>query len=153
MKIHYGRGKVWSGKGLSGEMSGQKSLHWGNVQLEVSPSGKCLFGEYPVRGNACRGSVSWGTVHSGNCHTIINSMSVSVKCFNFTLVSFKAACNAILILVQKENEHDQTHIFQDIYSESCQIHQLAIMYHLEGTNQDIHLRFYFEIFTNSFRVL
>ena len=34
----------------------------------------------------------------------------------------------MLILVWKENEQDQAHMFKDIYLESFQIHQLTIMY-------------------------
>ena len=37
-----------------------------------------------------------------------------------------------------EKEHGQVHIFSDINSESSQIHQLAIMYHFEQTNDGIH---------------
>ena len=33
----------------------------------------------------------------------------------------------MLILVQKENEQNQVHIFQDTFFESFQIHQLAAM--------------------------
>ena len=45
---------------------------------------------------------------------------------------------AMLILVQKENE-DQNHIFQDTLWESCEINQLAILYHFEHTNHCSHL--------------
>ena len=42
----------------------------------------------------------------------------------------------MLILVQKENEEDQAHIFQETYFKSFQIHQLTIMYHFEHINHD-----------------
>ena len=42
----------------------------------------------------------------------------------------------MLILVQKENEQDQAHIFQETYFKSFQIHQLTIMYHFEHINHD-----------------
>ena len=35
----------------------------------------------------------------------------------------------MIILVQKENEQDQAHIFHALYSKNCEIHQLEIMYH------------------------
>ena len=37
----------------------------------------------------------------------------------------------MLILVQKENEQHQSHIFQDTYSGSFYIYQLAMLYHFE----------------------
>ena len=37
----------------------------------------------------------------------------------------------MLILVQRENEQDQAHIFQDTYFKCFQIHMLTIMYHSE----------------------
>ena len=50
----------------------------------------------------------------------------------------------MLILVQKENEQDQAHIFQGTYLKSYQIHQLTRMYHFEHTNYDILLNFLFQ---------
>ena len=47
----------------------------------------------------------------------------------------------MLILVWKESEQAETHIFYDTYFESFQIHQLTILYHFEHTNQGIHLIF------------
>ena len=47
----------------------------------------------------------------------------------------------MLILVQKENEQDQAHIFKGRYFKSCLKHQLPIMYHLKHTNHGIHLDF------------
>ena len=40
----------------------------------------------------------------------------------------------MLILVQKQNEQDQGHIFQNTYFESPQMHRLTIMYYFEHTN-------------------
>ena len=42
----------------------------------------------------------------------------------------------MLILVQKENEEDQAHIFQETYFKSFQIHQLTIMYRFEHISHD-----------------
>ena len=50
----------------------------------------------------------------------------------------------MLILVPKENEQDQTYLFQNTYSKSCKIHHLAIMYCFVHTNQRIHLTFLFQ---------
>ena len=49
----------------------------------------------------------------------------------------------MLILVQKENEEDQIHVFQDAYFGSSQIHQLTIMYRFEHANHHIQLIFFF----------
>ena len=43
----------------------------------------------------------------------------------------------MLILVWKENEQNQAHIFQDTYFESSQIHESTIMYRFEPRNHDI----------------
>ena len=48
----------------------------------------------------------------------------------------------MLILVQKENEEDQIHVFQDAYFGSSQIHQLTIMYRFEHANHHIQLIFF-----------
>ena len=54
----------------------------------------------------------------------------------------------MIIQVQKENEQDQAHIFQDTYSrhtfQDTKIHQLAKMYRFEHTNYDIHFNFSFQ---------
>ena len=42
----------------------------------------------------------------------------------------------MLRLVRKENEQNQTHIFQDTYFESFKILQLIIRYNLEHINHD-----------------
>ena len=47
----------------------------------------------------------------------------------------------MLILVSKESELDQVHIFQDTYFESSKIHPLTIMYCFEHKNHDILLNF------------
>ena len=49
----------------------------------------------------------------------------------------------MLILVRKENEKDQTHIFQGTYFDSFQIHQLSIMHHFEYIIHDNPLNFLF----------
>ena len=49
----------------------------------------------------------------------------------------------MLILVQKENEEDQIHVFQDAYFGSSQIHQLTIMYRFEHANHHIQFIFFF----------
>ena len=49
----------------------------------------------------------------------------------------------MLILAQKENELGQVHI-QFLSLESFQIHRLAILYHFEHTNGNIHLSFLFK---------
>ena len=48
----------------------------------------------------------------------------------------------LIILVQKENEQGQIHIFQDTKFESYQVHQLTIMYCFGHTNHDILLIFF-----------
>ena len=47
----------------------------------------------------------------------------------------------MLILVQNKNNPDQTHIFQDTFSKSFSVHQLATMYNFHHTSQDIHPAF------------
>ena len=56
----------------------------------------------------------------------------------------------MLILVQKQNEQDQAHIYQETNSESCKIHQLTIMYHFKHTNHCIYLNFLFQSLTRFF---
>ena len=41
--------------------------------------------------------------------------------------------------VAEKYEQEQAHIFQDIFSESCKIHQLAILYHFGHKNHDFHI--------------
>ena len=48
------------------------------------------------------------------------------------------------ILVQKENEQEQPHIFQNTYFKSFQIHQLAKLYRFEHTNHGIYVNFVFQ---------
>ena len=48
--------------------------------------------------------------------SFINNISISVKKSKFTLVFLRLL--AMLTLVQKENEQDQAHIFQEAYFES-----------------------------------
>ena len=70
----------------------------------------------------------------------ISGISMSVDTSNFTVVILTLL--AMLILVQKENEEDQIHIFQDAYFGSSQIHQLTIMYRFEHANHHIQLIFF-----------
>ena len=49
----------------------------------------------------------------------------------------------MLILVRKENEQDQVHIFQETYFESSQIHQLTIMFRFQLINHDSPLNILF----------
>ena len=42
----------------------------------------------------------------------------------------------MLILVQKEHEQDQAHVFQGKYFENFEIYQLRIMYHFENINHN-----------------
>ena len=49
----------------------------------------------------------------------------------------------MIILVQKDNEQDQAHLFYDKYFESFQIQQLTIMYRFEHINHDNPLNFLF----------
>ena len=56
----------------------------------------------------------------------------------------------MLILMWKENEPGQGHIFQKTHFKSFQIHQVAtIIYCFEYKNQDIHPPFYFFFFSKS----
>ena len=50
----------------------------------------------------------------------------------------------MLILVQKENEQDQAHLFEDSYFNNSQLHQLAIMYYFEHAKHIILLYFLFQ---------
>ena len=47
----------------------------------------------------------------------------------------------MLVLLQQENEQDQSSVFQGTYFKSFQIHQLAIMYWFEHINHDILINF------------
>ena len=67
---------------------------------------------------------------------------MSVNRFNFTLVFYRLP--VMLILVQKENELDEAHIYQDRYFKSSKIHQPTIMLSLEHTNHNINLNFLFQ---------
>ena len=51
----------------------------------------------------------------------------------------------MLILMRKDNEQDQAHIFQDTYFESFQIHQLTVVYHFEHIMHDNLLNFLFQM--------
>ena len=48
----------------------------------------------------------------------------------------------MLILVEKENEQDEVHIFQGTYFESSQIHHLIIVYRFKHINHDNPLVFF-----------
>ena len=52
----------------------------------------------------------------------------------------------LIILVRKENEQDQAHIFQDKYFQISQIYHLTIMYCFDHINHDN----LFKIFKNFF---
>ena len=56
----------------------------------------------------------------------------------------------MLILVRKENEQVQVHIFQDTYFESSKIHELRIMCGIEHLNYDKPLNFLFQNLTKLF---
>ena len=49
----------------------------------------------------------------------------------------------MLTLLRNVNEQNQTHIFQDTYLESFQIHHLTIVYRFEHINDDNLLNFLF----------
>ena len=72
----------------------------------------------------------------------INNISISLHKSDDSLDFFKAAFHANP--GAGKNEKDQTHVFQDTYSEGCSIHQLAMMCSFEHTNHDIHLDFLFQ---------
>ena len=48
----------------------------------------------------------------------------------------------MVILVLKENEQDQAHLFQGIFFEDYSIHQVAIMCPFKYTNHGNHLIFF-----------
>ena len=50
----------------------------------------------------------------------------------------------MLIQELRENERHHVHIFYDTYIKSSQIHQLAIMYHIEDTSHDMLQHFLFQ---------
>ena len=50
----------------------------------------------------------------------------------------------MLILVRKEVEKDQVHIFQDKYFGRSKIHHLTIIYHFEHINHDNPMNFVFQ---------
>ena len=49
----------------------------------------------------------------------------------------------MLILVLKENEQDQAHLFQGIFFENYSIHQVAIICPFKYTNHGNHLFFFY----------
>ena len=69
-------------------------------------------------------------------------MSISVKRSNFTLVFFKAACNANAG-VERNFAVSSSYILRQIFL-NFQIHLVTIMYRFEHTNHDILLNFLFQ---------
>ena len=72
-----------------------------------------------------------------------NSISVSFKRSNFTLVFIKAACYASLGEIRKKKQ-GLVHTFQNSVFESSEMHHLTIKYRFEHFNGGILLNCLFE---------